>query len=104
MREGGREEEMEGRREQGREGRRERARRKGGRGKEPDDDSILDGEGVGWQPGNVPVSNLHRLPKSGGEGEVSGAGDVSPLAHLTPHLRLLLREGGREEGREGGRE
>ena len=57
----------------------------------PDYNTVINGKAVGWEAGNVPVSDLDRLPKGGTEGEVPGAGNVTLPAHLTPLGGLLLQ-------------
>ena len=47
-------------------------------------DSIVDGEGIVGQSGNVPCSNLNGLPECLGNGEVRGTGDFERLALFDP--------------------
>ena len=47
-------------------------------------DSIVDGEGIVGQSGNVPCSNLNGLPERLGDGEVRGTGDFERLALFDP--------------------
>ena len=56
----------------------------------PDDDAIVNRKAVGGQPSNVPFTYLHRVPKCGTEGELTGARDAHPAALLTPLIDLIL--------------
>ena len=58
----------------------------------PDDDSIVHWEAVGGKTGNVPLTNLHRIPKGGAEGELIRAGNPLIGTEFTPLIDLVLQE------------
>ena len=62
-------------------------------------DSIVNGESIVGQSGNVPCSNLDGFPQCLGHGEVQGTGDLQRLALFDP-LRGAVATVCRREGTE----
>ena len=67
----------------------------------PDDDSVIDGEGVGGEAGDVPGADRHLVAEDLDQVELGRAGDALVADVLHPGADLVLAEG-RREGAEVG--